>query len=164
MGLILTSLLRVPLWLYLAAGLFVWGAWGQYKNNETQRERLEAAVETQKLARQAEARKAEAARKVDEAYRRKLKDVVLANAVLSTDADGLRSLLQTAPGVGVDYDAIAVCGIDGERGRALERLLDKSAELLQEGAGRVAELTAKTTALQEYAQSVCVGKNADHKD
>jgi hypothetical protein len=162
MGLILSLFLRIPFWVYLAAGLVVWGAYGNWKADRYEKARAETVLESERIARRVEGLKAEAARKIDVSYRERIKKLSRSNAALSADVNGLQQLIQTAPSASVDHDAIAVCGVNGERGRTLERLLTESTGLVQEGAGRVAELTAKTSELQKFISNVCVSQqNAD---
>ena len=152
----------VPIWAYLLLAVAAWGAWGHYKSNKYEKERAEIALESERFARKAEDKKRHAAREVEAAYARNLKSARDRERQLDTANAGLLSQLNSTNST---KDATAICGVDGERGRVLERLLEESAGLAKLGAAEVERLGAKTTALQDHIKRVCVStENADHKD
>lgn len=151
----------IPWWVWPVLALGAWGLHSNYKVAQLEKQRAEAKVEEQRLMDKDRSRRQMDARKVEEQYAQKLKDAKANAAALRTAADGLRAQLSANP----SRDSAAICGVDGERGRVLESLLAESAELAREGAEEVVRLGAKTSALQDHIQRVCVGtKNADHKD
>lgn len=156
MSLALAFFARVPAWVWVAVVLVSWGLYGHYKANNLERERLETEVETNRLIVASETKKAERTKSIEEQYHKRIKDEKAVVAVLRADLDRLRR--QTARSASAPDDAYAICGIDGERGRVLERLLQESAELAIEGAERVGRISAKTTALQNYIERVCLSK------
>ena len=69
----------------------------------------------------------------------------------------LRIAIEDASGsAGSPDDPAAGFDAFAERAGVLGELLAESTGLLEEGRGKVAELAAKTTALQAFAQQVCV--------
>jgi F0F1-type ATP synthase membrane subunit b/b' len=156
---ILTLLGRIPVWVWLAAAVTVWGFNGYWQADRLRKQQQEVELESSKLAEKARLHAKEQARQIESDFRKRMQD---ASAVSSTLRNQLGKLREQASGsIEINRDAIAICGIDGERGRVLERLLNESAELAIEGAERVGKLSAKTTALQDYIERVCVNKNAD---
>jgi hypothetical protein len=136
--------------------LAVWGSYGHLKSTRYEKARLEAAAESQRIVRALEAKKLEAARKVDEEHVKKQRALQMRLDSIATDNAGLQQLISTNS---IDStNAIAVCGPDGERGRILERLLAESTDLVAEGAAGIARLANKTTALQDYIDRVCLSK------
>lgn len=156
MGLIFSTLLRFPLWVWLVAALGAWGTYSNWQVNRHEKARAEAAAETQRIVSMAESRKNEAARKVSDANIARIKS--LSRDVSKLRSDNERLQFTIAADSSVPRDAATVCGVDGERGRALESLLVEGAGLAAEGAENVARLGNKTTALQEFIRSVCLIK------
>jgi DNA-binding ferritin-like protein len=159
----LTLLARIPVWAWVVVGLLIWAGYGSIKVAHLERQRAEVAAESQRIAERVRAAKAAQARKVEEEYAAKIRRANSSAAATKSANERLQSQLAARS----DYprDAVAVCGVDGARGRKLEELLAESAGLAAEGAERVERLGAKTASLQDYIQRVCVGqKNADHQD
>ncbi len=158
MGLILRAL---PWWVWPLLGILVWGLHSNYKVVELEKERAEAKVEEQRLVNRDRTQRQTEARKVEEGYADKLKAAKANADSLRTAADGLRTQIYGNS----SRDSAAICGVDGERGRALESLLAESAELARQGAEEVVRLGAKTASLQDHIKRVCVGTpNDNHKD
>lgn len=159
MGLKLLGL--IPWWVWPLLGLLAWGLYSNYEVAQLEKQRAEAAAEQQRLINKDRAMRQAEARKVEESYAQKLKAAKANADSLRTSADGLRSQLASSSA----RDSATVCGVDGERGRALEELLAESAGLVREGAEEVVRLGTKTAALQDHIKQVCVGtQNADNKD
>ena len=161
MGVILKLLSGVPLWLYAVVGLFAWGAYGHHEAK--QYAKAKQASEQAAIIKKAEleAAKQTAVQKVNDEYAKKLQAANSNAAVLRTANNKLQYLLHQAGNPA--KDTAAICGVDGERGRRLERLLAECSDISTEGAARVGKLTEKVTSLQDYVNTVCVGnKNADH--
>lgn len=156
MGLILPLLRVIPIWAYAVAALVAWGAYGHWKSNRYEKARVEAAAEAQRLTSRIEAKKQADNREVEAGHAKRVK-VVTANATSLRNANS--ELQQLLARKGIDpTDTTTICGADGKRGEALERLLKESAGLVEEGAGRVEFLGAKTASLQDYIRRVCVSK------
>lgn len=156
MGIVLSLLGRIPIWVWAVAALVAWGSYGHVKSSRYEKARLEAAAETQRIARSMEAKKQDAARKVDEANVKRQRDLQRQLDSIATDNASLQQLIATNRSSAAD--AIAVCGVDGERGRILEKLLAESTDLVAEGAAGIARLASKTAALQDYIDRVCLSK------
>lgn len=151
----------IPVWVWPLLVIGAWGAHSNYKANKLEKERQEVQLESARLAAKDIALKQTQAREVETAYAQKLKVAKIAADKLRASESSLRDQIRA----GENRDSTAVCGIDGERGRTLERLLSESTELAREGTEEVIRLGAKTAALQDYIKRVCVGtENADHKD
>lgn len=154
MGLILPLLSRIPVWLWLIGILLAWGLVGHWKNAQYLKEKAELAVEQQILLRKTETSLRVKAQDVQDKYEKH-------KAASSRRIDGLSSTNSRLQGLLTNSadtrDTAAVCGTDGERGRALETILAESADLATEGAREIERLAAKTTALQDYIQRVCRG-------
>ena len=130
--------------------------YGHWQTAKLEKERTELAAEAQRMVRSVEAKKQAAARSVEGAYVAKLKQVSSTVVSLRSANDKLQLAIEN--GSSTSGDATALCGVDGERTRALESLLVEGAALAREGAEEVARLGAKTDALQEYVRLVCVSK------
>jgi UDP-N-acetylmuramyl tripeptide synthase len=154
MGLIAGFLRLIPIYAYVIAGVALWGFYGHYKANAYEKAKYEADAESLRIAAKASAKKAAAATKVDQTYVIRAREAETRVATLSANNSQLQQLLANKDNSA--RDAIAVCGIDGERGKALERLLAEGAELAREGGERVARMGTKITALQEHIVGVCV--------
>ncbi len=120
---------------------------------EHQAAALEAAQEAQRLTRIAVDRNAEVTRGLQQQLARE-KSRSAANSEL---VNRLRIAIDEASsGAGIPDDPAARLDAYAERAGVLGELLAESAGLLEEGRGKVAELAAKTAALQAYLESVCV--------
>jgi hypothetical protein len=152
---ILAVLSRIPAWIWLVGVLGVWGLAGHWKNAQYLKEKAELAVEQQVLLRKTETQKQLQAQAVQDAYAKKLAESANRVSGLRSANQRLQSELTNRADT---RDSAAVCGVDGERGRALETLLAEGSDLATEGAREIERLSAKTTALQDYIQRVCRGK------
>ena len=114
---------------------------------------LEAAQEQQRLTRIAQDKNAEVTRGLHQQLARE-KSRSAANSEL---VNRLRIAVDEASGsAGSPNDPAAGLDAHVERAGVLGELLAESAGLLEEGRGKVAELAAKTAALQAFVQQVCV--------
>ena len=114
---------------------------------------LEAAQEQQRLTRIAQDKNAEVTRGLHQQLARE-KSRSVANSEL---VNRLRIAIDEASGsAGSPNDPAAGLDAHVERAGVLGELLAESAGLLEEGRGKVAELAAKTAALQAFVQQVCV--------
>lgn len=156
-------LTKIPLTLWLAIAVGVWGGVGHFKAyrlqstwNAAKLEQAEIARESERMARQAESLKAQAAREVQDALYARSKDTQAAAANLASSNRRLQDDLAAAKAARSSGDAEAICGVDGARGEALERLLAESAELAREGGERVRKLSDQIKGLQDYTNQVCL--------
>lgn len=114
---------------------------------------LEAAQESQRLTRIAQ----DKSREVTDGLRKNLEREKSRAAANDALVNRLRIAIDEASGsAGSPGDAAAGLDAYAERAGVLGELLAESAGLLEEGRGKVAELAAKTTALQAFVESVCV--------
>jgi F0F1-type ATP synthase membrane subunit b/b' len=148
----------VPLWAWALLGVFLWGAYGHWQYDRLERQRVEANAETVRLVAKAQNRAQDEARKVQDEYAEKLRRASSATRTLR--ADNARLQQKLAGSAGVPRDAETVCGVDGERGRALEELLAGGSDLAARGAEEVVRLSAKISGLQSYIQRVCIGEQS----
>lgn len=162
----ISLLAKVPITLWLAIAIGIWGGYGHLKANRLQSswdaDRLaqaEIARESEILARKAEFKAAQAAREVQDNVYARVKQTQAALSNANTVNRELRDTLAAAKADRTDITAEAICGVDGKRGEALERLLGESFELVTEGAKRVRELSDTATGLQDYIGRVCVNDN-----
>ncbi len=153
MGLILKV---IPIWAYALVGLLLWGGYGHIKADRLQKKIITANAEAQLEAVYIRDKKQDTVRTNEVDYAKKLRAVAKSADVLRANNNELQQLVARYRDTA--NDAIAICGVDGERGRILEKLLGESAELAEEGARRVESLGSKTTALQKHISSVCVSK------
>jgi hypothetical protein len=157
----LTLLRLIPIWVWPLLLVGAWGFYGNYKSTRLEKERTEANAEAQRLSARVGQIKREEARQVEAQYAQKLKAAKVVSDKLRASESGLRDQLAN----NTARDSVAICGVDGERGRILEELLTESAGLARAGAEEVVRLGAKTAALQDHIKRVCVGtKDANHKD
>lgn len=154
---------RVPLLLWAVIGVGIWGGYGhlQYTRLQSEWERyklaqVELVLENQKSIRAAEVAKHAALQEVQNSYYAKAKEARNIASKLKSTNDKLQDALFTAEADRASSNPTTICGVNGERGKVLERLLGESAELVREGGERVAELSAKTTGLQRYIGEVCI--------
>ena len=117
---------------------------------------LEAAHEQQRLTRIAQDKNAEVIRGLHQQLARE-KSRSVANSEL---VNRLRIAIEEASGsAGSPDDPAAGFDAFAERAGVFGELLAESTGLLEEGRGKVAELAAKTTALQAFLESVCLARN-----
>ena len=156
-------LTKIPLTLWIAIAVGIWGGFGHLKAYRLQStwdaaklEQAEIGREAERMARQAEYLKAQAAREVQDAgfARSKATQAVAAN--LASSNRRLQDDLTAAKAARSSGDAEAICGVNGVRGEALERLLSESAELAREGGERVRKLSDQIKGLQDYTNRVCL--------
>lgn len=155
MGIIVAILAKVPLWIWLLLGVACWGFYGHIKSNKYEKDRLEVAVETERILRNVESKKLEKTRVVEEKFYADKKSLKNKLDSLFIVNDSLRQQLSTNR---QPSDTTTQCGIDAERVAVLERLLRESTALVTEGAERTATLGLKVDALQDYIRQVCVSK------
>ena len=116
---------------------------------------LEAAQEAQRLTRIAQDRNAEVTRGLQNKLAAE-KSRAAANDAL---VNRLRVAIDEANGSsGGSDDTAARLDAYAERSGVIGELLAESAGLLEEGRGKVAELAAKTSALQSFLSDVCLAK------
>lgn len=153
MGLILKL---IPIWAYALVGLLLWGGYGHIKADRLQKKIITANAEAQLEAISIRDRKQDVARVNEVDYAKKLRIVARSADVLRANNNELQQLIARYRDSA--SDAVAICGVDGERGRILEKLLGECSVLAGEGARRVESLGTKTTALQKHISSLCVSK------
>lgn len=169
---ILPLLTKVPITIWLAGAIAIWGAYGhsKYKSLRSEWDRytleqVEIRAEAERQARIVEDKKRENLRSLETAYYEQVKtSQTYANNVRSIN-DRLRKSIQAAQTSRIEAgtNTATECTVDARRIEALERLFIESVGLVEEGAGRVGELSAKTSALQRYISDVCLStKNANH--
>lgn len=156
-------LTKVPLTLWLAIAVGVWGGFGHLKAyrlqstwDATKLEQAEIGREAERMTRKAEYLKAQAAREVQDAVYTRYKATQVVAANLANSNRRLRDDLAAAKAARSSGDAEAICGVNGARGEALERLLAESAELAREGGERVRKLSDQIKGLQDFTNRVCL--------
>lgn len=159
MGLIFKLLSAIPGWTYIIIAAVLWGGYGHLKADSYKKQLADYKQKLEQANKEAESFKRLAARKVEDKYAAKAKEAIATSMALADANNRLRDAL--AGYTDTTRDAIAVCGVDGSRGRKLEELLQRSAALAAEGARRVESLGAKVEGLQGYISEVCV-KNGPH--
>lgn len=141
-------------------GIFLWGSSGYIKANYSKKKLDEytAAQKANELKATQEARKIEQVKNASNAKVGRDFNASKANRTVLTDIGAVASSVRAearSSGSAASANSAAVCGIDGSRGRILERVFAESTELVEEGAGRVKDLSDQVTALQQYASTVC---------
>lgn len=156
-------LTRVPLTLWLAIAVGIWGGIGHLKAHRLQStwdaaklEQAEIGRESERMARKADYLKAEAERGVRDAVFARSKITQTAADNLASTNRRLQDALAAAEASRASGNTEAICGVNGARGEALERLLGESAELVREGGERVRKLSDQIQGLQEYTNQVCL--------
>lgn len=164
-------LTKVPITLWLAIAVGVWGSFGHIKAHSLQSawdtaklQQAEIARESELAARKAEFLKAQAAREVQDAVFNRIKATETVVANLANANRRLQDTLTTAKTNRASGNAEAICGVDGARGEVIERLLAESAGLAREGSERVRKLSDQVTGLQDFTNRVCVNANKQTTD
>lgn len=164
-------LTKVPITLWLAIAVGVWGSFGHIKAHRLQSawdtaklQQAEIARESELAARKAEFLKAQAAREVQDAVFNRVKATKTAITNLTGTNRRLQDALTAAKVTRTSANAEAICGVDGARGEVIERLLAESAGLAREGGERVRELSDQVTGLQDFTNRVCVNANKQTTD
>lgn len=156
MGIVLSLLSKVPIWVWAVIGLATWGYFGHQKAQRYEQARLESIAETERIARSVEAKKDEKRQKVEQNYAKNEQALKRNLDSMHTSYLSLQQLIATDNHT--TEDIATVCGTYVERNRVVERLLKESNDLVSEGAERVGKLGTKISALQEYISSVCVSE------
>lgn len=156
---------RLPLWVWLCAGLGVWGGLGHFKASSLQKEidksKLEfaqAVADAESKAREELQQKVSANAEVIDGLSKRARKAETDRVVLSQRVSWLQQQLKTAS-IKTDTDTSAYCGDYEERAKLYGKLLSESAELVAEGADRTRSLGSKNLALQEYIARVCLNAN-----
>lgn len=159
----ISLLTRTPITLWLAVVIGIWGGYGHLKAYRLQSSwdaarlaQAEISRESERMARQAEFKVAQAAREVQDDVYARAKKTQIALSTANAINRQLRDNLSAAKASRAITTAETVCGVDGKRGEAIERLLGESFELVAEGAERVRKLSDTATGLQEHINKVCV--------
>jgi F0F1-type ATP synthase membrane subunit b/b' len=158
---VLTSLLaRVPFLAWALVASLLWGGYGHWQVGRLEKARVDAELNAEREVRKVEAEQRDAVQAVEATYASKLKEAQKTASNLRLTTAGLQQLLARSDSA---RTAETICGVNGERGRAIEQLLAESADLAREGAETVKRLGAKTASLQNYIERVCLGgTNANH--
>lgn len=162
---VISVLTKLPLWVWLCAALAVWGATGQFRASNLQRqidktqlELAQAVATAEAKARQEEQQKLQAnAKVVNDLYKRTSK-AEADRVVLNQQLNRLQQQLKTTADAASE-DTATFCGNYEERTKLYGKLLSECSAVAVEGANRVRQLGSKITALQDYATGVCLSAN-----